>query len=151
MTVNDQAEPLAKYTAWQRRGDFIFMSGIIAVDPAAGKVISGYADLPESARAALGETGEFSTDVKEGPLKAQTWYVFDRIRATIESAGGEMSDVFKLVQYFKNLDDFPNYNRVRRLFFPDVAPVSTVVEVSGLMPTADVLIEVEATAYLPQK
>lgn len=143
------AQPLARYTPWTRRGDFIFLSGVIAVDPAAGKVISGYCDLPDHARAALGETGEFSTDVKEGPLKAQSWYVFDRIRATIEEAGGEMSDVFKLVQYFKSLDDFPNFNRVRRLFFPDVAPVSTVVEVSGMMPSPDVLIEVEATAYLP--
>lgn len=143
------AQPLARYTPWTRRGDFIFLSGVIAVDPTAGKVISGYSDLPDHARAALGETGEFSTDVKEGPLKAQSWYVFDRIRATIEEAGGEMSDVFKLVQYFKSLDDFPNFNRVRRLFFPDVAPVSTVVEVSGMMPSPDVLIEVEATAYLP--
>ncbi|MCX7568117.1 RidA family protein [Sulfitobacter sp. F26169L] len=144
------AQPLAKYTAWQRRGDFIFMSGVIAVDPAAGKIITGYGDLPDHARAALGETGEFSSDYKEGPLKAQTWFVFDRIKAMIEDAGGEMGDVFKLVQYFKNLSDFPNFNRVRRLFFPDVAPVSTVVEVSGMMPSSDILIEVEATAYLPE-
>ncbi len=150
-STRDDAQPLAKYTAWQRRGDFIFMSGIIAVDPAAGKVIGGYADLPDDARVALGETGEFSSDMKEGPLKAQTWYIFDRIRATIEGAGGEMSDVFKLVQYFTNLNDFPNYNRVRSLFFPNIAPVSTVVEVSGLMPSADVLVEVEATAFLPLK
>ena len=60
-----------------------------------------------------------------------------------------MADVFKLVQYFKDLRDFPNYNEVRRLFFPDEAPVSTVVEVSGMMPSEDVLIEVEATVYLP--
>jgi enamine deaminase RidA (YjgF/YER057c/UK114 family) len=150
-TSNSGAKPLAKYTAWQRRGDYIFMSGVIAVDPDAGKIINGYNDLPKDVRALLGETGEFSSDMKEGPLKAQTWYVFDRIRAMIEDAGGEMSDVFKLVQYFKNLDDFPNYNRVRRLFFPDVAPVSTVVEVSAMMPSSDILIEVEATAYLPVK
>ncbi|MEP1610648.1 MAG: RidA family protein [Roseobacter sp.] len=153
MTEGDPsvAQPLAKYSPWQRRGDFVFLSGVIAVDPAAGKVIGGYSDLPNDARVALGETGEFSSDLKEGPLKAQTWYVFNSIRATIQSAGGEMSDVFKLVQYFRNLDDFPNFNRVRRLFFPGIAPVSTVVEVSGLMPSDDVLIEVEATAYLPLK
>jgi len=40
---------------------------------------------------------------------------------------------------------------VRKLFFPNDLPVSTVVEVSGLMPTREVLIEVEATAYLPLK
>ena len=30
-------------------------------------------------------------------------------------------------------------------------PASTVVEVSAMLPTADILIEVEATAYLPLK
>lgn len=59
-----------------------------------------------------------------------------------------MDDVFKLVQYFRNLKDFPRYNTVRRMFFPGTPPVSTVVEVSALMPSDEILIEVEATAYL---
>lgn len=144
------ARPLARYAAYHRRGDFVFLSGIIPVDPAAGRIVTGYADLPDAARRLLGETGEFSTDIKEGPILAQSWYVLDRIRATIEAAGGQMTDVFKLVQYFRRLDHFPYYSRVRKLFFNAEPPVSTVVEVSGLMPTQDVLIEVEATAYLPR-
>jgi enamine deaminase RidA (YjgF/YER057c/UK114 family) len=75
--------------------------------------------------------------------------VLDRIRQTVETAGGQMSDVFKLVQYFRNLDHFPHYSRVRKLFFTGEPPASTVVEVSAMLPTADILIEVEATAYLP--
>lgn len=145
------AKPLARYAAWKRRGDFIFLSGVIAVDPDAGRIISGYDNLPAEARVALGETGEFSVDFKDGPLKAQSWYVLDRIRATVEEAGGRMSDVFKLVQFFKDLRDFPGYAAVRRLFFPEDPPVSTVVEVSGMLPSPDVLIEVEATAWLPER
>jgi hypothetical protein len=34
-----------------------------------------------------------------------------------------MSDVFKLVQYFKHLDHFPRYSQVRKLFFPGEPPV----------------------------
>ena len=60
-----------------------------------------------------------------------------------------MGDVVKLVQYFKNLDHFPHYSRVRKLFFSGEPPASTVVEVSAMLPSADILIEVEATAYLP--
>jgi enamine deaminase RidA (YjgF/YER057c/UK114 family) len=67
----------------------------------------------------------------------------------VEAAGGQMSDVFKLVQYFKNLDQFPHYSRVRKLFFSGEPPASTVVEVSAMLPSADILLEVEATAYLP--
>ena len=145
------AQPLAKYSAWRRVGDFIFLSGIIAVDPSRSAIVKGYADIPAEARVLLGETGEFSTDIKEGPILAQSWYVLDRVRATVEAAGGQMSDVFKLVQYFKNLDHFPHYSRVRKLFFTGEPPVSTVVEVSEMLPSADILIEVEATAWLPLK
>lgn len=145
------ATPLARYSAWRRQGDFIFLSGVIAVDPAVGRIINGFGDLPPDIGPTIGQTGEFSVDAKDGPILAQSWYVLDRIRATIEDAGGTMADVFKLVQYFKNLSDFPRYNLVRRQFFPGTPPVSTVVEVSAMMPSADILIEVEATAYCPVK
>jgi len=143
------AQPLARYAAYRRVGDFIFLSGVIAVDPGTSTIVKGYADIPDAAATLLGRTGEFSTDIKEGPILAQSWYVLDRIRQTIEAAGGQMSDVFKLVQFFRNLDHFPHYGRVRKLFFTGEPPVSTVVEVSAMLPTADILIEVEATAYLP--
>ena len=144
------AQPLARYAAYRRVGDFVFLSGVIAVDPAAGRIVRGYADIPAEAAERIGRTGEFSTDMKEGPILAQSWAVLDSVRRTVEDAGGQMSDVFKLVQYFKNLDHFPYYSRVRKLFFPGEPPASTVVEVSGMLPTADMLIEVEATAYLPR-
>lgn len=143
------AQPLARYAAWRRAGDLVFLSGVIAVDPGANCIVRGYADIPAEAAALIGRTGEFSTDIKEGPILAQSWWVLDRIRQTVEAAGGQMSDVFKLVQYFRNLDQFPQYSRVRKLFFPGESPASTVVEVTGMLPTPDILIEVEATAYLP--
>ncbi|MCA0244639.1 MAG: RidA family protein [Proteobacteria bacterium] len=145
----DVAQPLARYAAWRRAGDLVFLSGVIAVDPARKLIVRGYDDIPADARRLLGATGEFSTDFREGPILAQSWFVLDRIRATVEAAGGRMSDVFKLVQYFKQLDHFPHYSRVRRLFFPGEPPASTVVEVSGMLPSADILVEVEATALIP--
>ncbi|MFH7117618.1 RidA family protein, partial [Klebsiella pneumoniae] len=78
-----------------------------------------------------------------------SWYLLESIRRTVASAGGQMSDVIKLVQYFRNLDHFPYYSRVRKLFYPDQPPVSTVVQVSEMLPDATVLIEVEATVWLP--
>ena len=110
---------------------------------------NGFQDVPEPVRELLGATGEFSTDAKQGPILAQSWYVLESIRRTVASAGGQMSDVIKLVQYFRNLDHFPYYSRVRKLFYPDQPPVSTVVQVSEMLPDATVLIEVEATVWLP--
>jgi enamine deaminase RidA (YjgF/YER057c/UK114 family) len=147
----DIAQPLARYAAWRRAGDLVLLSGVIAVDPARSMIVRGYADIPAEARTLLGQSGEFSTDAIEGPILAQSWFVLDRIRSTVETAGGRMSDVVKLVQYFKRLDHFPHYSRVRKLFFPAEPPASTVVEVSAMLPSADILIEVEATAYLPPR
>ena len=143
------AKPLARYSAWQRRGDFIFLSGVIAVDPSAARIIRGFADLPPGIGPTIGQTGEFSVDAKDGPILAQSWFIFNSIGTTLHEAGSSMTDVFKLVQYFKNLNDFPRYNTVRRMFFPETPPVSTVVEVSAMMPSDEILIEVEATAYCP--
>ena len=95
---------------------------MIAVDPQAGKIVKGYSDIPREAAQQIGQTGEFSTDYKEGPILAQSWYVLNSIQRTVESAGGQMSDVFKLVQYFKNLDHFPLYSRVRKQFFQATHP-----------------------------
>ena len=150
-TPPQAAAPLARYAAYRRAGDLLLLSGVIAVDPAAGRIVRGYADIPSEVADRIGRIGEFSSDIKEGPVLAQSWVVLEAIRQTVESAGGKMSDVVKLVQYFKCLDHFPLYSRVRKLFFADELPASTVVEVSAMLPTADILIEVEATAWLPRK
>ena len=150
MTTSTTGQPLARYAAKKRVGDFVFMSGVIAVDPQSGQVVSRYADVPEAARRALGETGELSVDVYEAPILTQSWFVLKRIEVLIEEEGGTMRDVFKLVQYFRDLRHYPYYNRVRKLFYPSEPPVSTIVEVSRMLPSDQVLIEVEATAYLPR-
>lgn len=148
-TGPDIARPLARYSPWRRAGDFLLLSGVIAVDPTKRLVVRGFADLPAEARAAAGETGEFSVDARDGAILAQSWFVLDRVRSTLEAAGGRMDQVVRLVQYFKDLDHFPRYSRVRNTFFPGEPPASTVVQVSAMLPTDDILIEVEATAFVP--
>lgn len=142
-------QPLARYAAARRVGDLVYFSGVIAVDPATRRVVQSFEQLPADVRAALGETGEMSVDVFQAPVLVQSWFVLDRIRTLAQEHGGTMDDVFKLVQYFTDLRDYPLYNRVRRLFYPGEPPVSTVVEVAGMLPSRDVRIEVEGTAFIP--
>lgn len=149
MTTTGQ--PLARYAAMKRIGDMVYMSGVIAVDPASRTVVQSFEQLPADVRSRLGETGEMSVDIFQAPVLVQSWFVLDRIRQLAEEAGGGMGDVFKLVQYFTDLRDYPLYNRVRRLFYPGEPPVSTVVEVSGMLPSREVRIEVEATAFIPAR
>jgi enamine deaminase RidA (YjgF/YER057c/UK114 family) len=128
----------------------VFFAGIIAADPSTMTVISGYSDLPPEARRLAGETGEMSTDMKDGPIAAQSWWILNSLRLTVEAAGGTLNDVVKLTQYFRNLRDFPVYNRIRASFFAE-PPASTVVQISELLPTSESLLEVDATAYIPLK
>lgn len=144
-------QPLARYAAMKRIGDIVYFSGVIAVDPATRSVIERFDQLPAAARAQLGETGEMSIDVYQAPVLVQSWVVLERIRQLAEEAGGSMADVFKLVQYFTDLRDYPLYAKVRRLFYPGEPPVSTVLEVSGMLPSRQVRIEVEATAHIPRQ
>ena len=144
------AAPLARYAPFRRAGDLVFFAGIVAADPARGIVIRGYADLPADMRKRAGETGEMSVDTKDGPISAQSWYILEQLRQTLAAAGGALSDVVKLTQYFCELRDFPAYNRIRTQFFPD-PPASTVVRVLELLPTPDSLLEVDAVAYIPEK
>ncbi len=144
-------QPLANYLAAKRVGNTLYLSGVIAVDTSSRKVIGSYDDLPKHALAdlkALGyATGQMSVDVFEAPAVAQSWFVLNRIREIVLAEGGQMKDVFKLVQYFRDLRHYPAYNRVRGLFCPQPV-VSTVVEISRVLPNDEVLIEVEATAWL---
>ena len=83
-----------------------------------------------------GTSGEMSVDTKDGPIAAQSWYILNSYVAT---AGGTLSDVVKLTQYFRDLRDFPAYNRIRTQFFAE-PPASTVVRVLELLPTPDSLL-----------
>ncbi|HZY16964.1 MAG TPA: RidA family protein [Ramlibacter sp.] len=142
--------PLANYAAFRRAGDWVFASGVIAVDPARS-VVTRFEQLPPDARAPLRElgydTGQMSVDVFEAPIVAQSWFVLDRIRQIGAENGAGLDSVVRLVQYFRDLRHYPAYNRVRGLFFPQPV-VSTVVEVSRMLPSDEVLVEVEATFYL---
>lgn len=145
----DIATPLANYAPYRRAGDLVFFAGVIAADPNRGIVVNGFDDLPADVAAKLGATGEMSHDSKTGPILAQSWYVLDQLRKTVEAAGGKLDDVVNLVQYFTDLSDFPYYNQVRTTFFPN-PPASTCVQVVELLPNSTTRLEVQAVAYIPE-
>lgn len=147
-TSGTAAAPLSRYAPFRRAGDVVYFSGIIAADPSTMRIIRGYSDLPPEARKLAGEIGEMSSDLKDGPIAAQSWWIFNSLRLTVEAAGGTLNDVVKLTQFFRNLRDFPVYNRIRATFF-ELPPASTVVQVSELLPTPETLLEVEAVAHIP--
>lgn len=150
--MTTMGQPMANYAAARRAGDFLFVSGVVAVDPARQAIVQSYEELPAHAHEQLRslgyDTGQMSVDVYEAPIVAQSWFVLDRIRALAGEHGARMEDAIKLVQYFRDLRHYPFYNRVRALFYPGQPPASTVVEVNRFLPGDAALVEVEATIHL---
>lgn len=135
--------PHGHFSAGRWAGDILFLSGIVPVMRPSGHVILGYTDLAPDVAAQLA-SGHPSVDVREGPIVAQAWYIFESLRRTVEQQGLSLQHVVRLTPYFTDLRDFPGYNRVRVMVWPESPPASTVVEVKELLPTPDVRLEIEA-------
>jgi len=120
--VPGQPEPISHYTDAVRAGDLLFVSGCVPVD-SEGKLVGG-GDVVAQARQALENVGQ-----------------------VLEAAGVTFADVAKVTVYLTDVDDRPRINPVRREFFGETRPASTLVEVSRLaIPGAKV--EIEAVAVV---
>ena len=43
----NMGKPMANYAAAKRVGDFVFMSGVVAVEPATRRAVASYDAIPE--------------------------------------------------------------------------------------------------------
>jgi len=85
--------------------------------------------------------------VGRGDMKEQARQAFCNIRHLLEKTGATMDDVVKITAYLTDISRYNEYAEARREAFPGIPPTSTTVTVSKLV-DPDLLVEVEATAYL---
>jgi reactive intermediate/imine deaminase len=117
-------EPISHYTDAVWAGDTIWISGMLGVDA----------------------TG---TLVGEGDVVAQAEQVFRNLAAVLDHAGADFGDVVKVVVYLIEIEHRVPVNAVRRRYFGDARPASTLVEVSALaVPQA--LVEIDAVVHAPR-
>lgn len=83
-----------------------------------------------------------------GDIEAQTRQMCENVKAAVEAAGGTMADICRVDVYVKDMDGFDIIHGVRRAYFPDPPPASTMVAVSGFT-HPDYLIEMAAIAVIP--
>lgn len=141
-------EPLSNYSLVSKAGPFLFFAGQLAYDPERKIVIKGYRDLPDEEGRNLA-TGRTTVDEKEGPIIAQTWFIFNNLKKMLEELGSSLDNIIHTHIYMVNLDrDFPAFERVRSMFFKKNPPASTVVEVSRIAVNDDCLIEYEPIAVI---
>lgn len=110
---------IGPYSQAVKVGDFIFCSGQVGKDP---------------------KTNSFV----KGGIESQTRQVLENLKAVLEGAGANLSDVVKTTVYLKDVTDFPKMNEVYASYFQKPYPARATVEVARL--PQDALIEIECIA-----
>ena len=64
-----------------------------------------------------------------GDIEAQTRQVCENLKSAVEHAGGTMHDICRVDVYVRNMEYFDLIHKVRREYFNQPAPASTMVEV----------------------
>ena len=117
-------EPISHYTDGVVADGWIWISGMLAVD-ASGALIGG------------------------DDVVAQAERVHENIGAVLAKAGASFEDVVKVTVYLRRIGDRAAVNTVRRKFFGESRPASTLVEVSAFV-LPDALVEIDAVAHRPE-
>jgi len=82
-----------------------------------------------------------------GDVTAQTRQVCENLKAAMTAAGGTLDDVCRVDVFVRNMEHFPLIHEVRRQYFKEPLPASTMVEISK-MTSPEYLIEISAIAVL---
>jgi 2-iminobutanoate/2-iminopropanoate deaminase len=85
--------------------------------------------------------------VGEDDIKLQTETVLEHVKTVVEEAGGSMEDIVKVTVFITDMRLYDDIHEVRRRYFEEPFPASSMVEVSALIDPR-LLIEIEAIAVV---
>jgi 2-iminobutanoate/2-iminopropanoate deaminase len=122
-TISTPEAPAAigPYSQAVRAGDFLFVSGQIALDPATGQVVAG-------------------------SVADQTHRVLKNLAAILTAAGASLEQVAKTTVYLADMSDFSSMNEVYATYFSASPPARATIEAARL--PRDVRVEMDLIAYL---
>jgi 2-iminobutanoate/2-iminopropanoate deaminase len=123
--VPGMSEPISHFTHVVRVGRLVFVSGCVASD-AEGRTVGGMDAV------------------------AQARQVHENLKRCLAAAGATFADVCKVTVFVRNMADRERINTVRQEYFGRSRPASTLVEISRFV-RDDLLLEIEATAVLPER
>ena len=123
VSTQDAPAAIGPYSQAIRAGDYLFLSGQIALDPASGRLVG--------------------KDVQE-----QTAQVMKNLTGVLKSQGRDLSALVKTTVFLKDMADFPLFNEIYAGFLKAPYPARATIEVSRL--PKDAVVEIEAVAYVPR-
>lgn len=114
-------EDIVGYSRAVKAGNVVEISGTTAVD---GEKIIG-----------------------KGDVYAQAVFIFQKIEKVLQEAGSSMKDVIRTRMYVTDISKWEDAGKAHALFFKEIKPATTMVEVSKLI-NDDLLIEIEVSAVI---
>lgn len=90
---------------------------------------------------------EGDTIIGKGDVYQQAVFIFQKIEKILIEAGSSLKDVVRTRMYVTNISKWEEAGKAHVLFFKEIKPATTMVEVSKLI-NEDLLIEIEVTAIL---
>lgn len=111
--------PIGPYSQAIIAGDFVYVSGQVAIQPQTGELI-----LQD--------------------IKAETKQVMENIKAILTEAGIDFSRVVKTTIFLKDMQDFAAVNEIYGSYLTMPFPARETVQVSGLPKNVNVEISVTA-------
>jgi 2-iminobutanoate/2-iminopropanoate deaminase len=116
--------PRGPYSHAVRAGDFIYVSGMGAIDP---------------------RTNEFDF----GDIQHETRLTLNNIRSILEGCGASLADVVQCRVFLSDRNDFQAMNVVYTDFFGAAKPARTTVQ--AVLPTEGMKVEIDCVAYCPSR
>lgn len=117
--TKDAPDPVGPYNQAVQVGDFLFISGQIALDPATKRLVNN-------------------------TLQDEVHMVMKNLGAILQSQGMTHDHIVKTSIFLKNMDDFATVNEIYGSYFSGNYPARETVEVSRL--PLDVNVEVSVIA-----
>ena len=113
--------PIGAYSQAILKGNMLYTSGQIAIDPKTGSLVSG-------------------------DIKAETKLVMENLKAILEAAEMTFENVLKSSIFISNMENFSKINEVYAAYFnEETAPARETVEVANLPKYVNVEISVVAS------
>ncbi|MCO7174988.1 RidA family protein [Sporolactobacillus kofuensis] len=121
IATNAAPKAVGPYSQGVVAGDFLFASGQIALDPSTGELVPG-------------------------DIEAQATRVFLNLKAVLNEAGLDFSNVVNATVYLADINDFATVNTIYSTYFTgEILPARCAIQVAALPKNAK--LEISCVAY----
>lgn len=119
INTHNAPSPIGPYSQAINAGNFVFVSGQIAIDPVSGELVIDN-------------------------IETETRQVMDNIKSILTEGGIDFDTIVKTSIFLKDMQDFSKVNEVYGKYFKDQFPARETIQVAGLPKNVNVEISVIA-------